>query len=248
MKCIAVISQKGGVGKTTTTNALGAGLYLKGNRVLCIDLCAQHNLSFTMGHTGGGHTSYDVLAGSAAAVDAIIHTPQGDLIPAGPDLASADLTIKDPARLKEALLPVKKDYDFIILDTPPTLGIRTVNALTAAHSVIIPTQADTYSLQGIGQLYDTIRAVKAYSNKRLRIDGILATRHNSRTIFTQDMTTLLEDTAAQIRTQVYNTKIRECVAIREAQNRQQDIFTYSPRSNGAKDYRAFIEEVLQVER
>ena len=251
MKIVTTISQKGGVGKTTTAHALGAGLFLlKAQRVLLVDLCGQCNLSYTMRYRQeqGGFSSLDVLTRTADARAAIIHTDAGDLIPAAPSLVSADMLITETGkehRLKEALQPLKKDYDYIILDTPPALGIRTVNALTAADTVIIPTQADTYSLQGIGQLYETIRAVKKYLNKRLQIDGILVTRYNARTIFTGDMLDLLQITAQQLQTKVYKTRIRESVSIKEAQNRQQPIYTYNHRSNGAKDYTAFIEEFLQ---
>ena len=121
----------------------------------------------------------------------------------------------------------------------------TVNALTACNSVIIPAQADIYSLQGIGQLNQTIQTVKKYCNRELSIKGILATRYSPRAVLTRDMTQLLEDTARELNTKLYGAKIRECVALKEAQASQQDIFTYSPRSNAVTDYRALIEEVLE---
>lgn len=253
MKCITIISEKGGVGKTTTAHALTAGLsLLKAKRVLCVDLCGQCNLSFSMGHrrTPAGFSSLEVLTRAAAAKDAIIQTEYGDLIPAAPTLSSADIILQETGkeyRLKEALQPLRKNYDYCIIDTPPALGIRTINALTASEGVIIPTKADTYSLQGVGQLYETIRAVKKYLNKRLKIDGILVTQYDGRATFTRDMVDLLQITAEQMQTRVYNTRIRENVAIKEAQNRQQPIFTYSRRSNGAKDYAAFIDEFLSYE-
>jgi len=246
-ECIAIINQKGGVGKSTTANALGAGLMLKGYSVLYVDLDAQGNLSYSMGATNKALTSLEVLTGTATAMEAIVDTPQGDLIPASPALASADAIITDTGkeyRLREALEPVADHYDYIILDTPPALGVLTVNALTACNSVIIPAQADIYSLQGIGQLYQTIETVKKYCNPALSIKGILATRYSSRAVLTRDMTELLEDTASKLNTTLYSTRIRECVAIKEAQVCQQDIFTYSPKSNATADYMAFVEEVL----
>lgn len=250
-ECIAVSNQKGGVGKSTTANALGAGLFHKGYKVLYIDLDAQGNLSYSMGATGKAVTSLEVLTGSAAPREAILKTPQGDLIPASPALASADTLITQTGkeyRLKEALEQIEGDYDFIILDTPPALGIITVNALTACNSVIVPVQADVYSLQGIGLLAQTIATVRKYCNHALTIRGILATRYKGRSILAKDMTDLLEDTAAKLHTRLYKTKIRDAVAIPEAAASQKDIFTYAPKSKVAEDYRAFIEELLEKER
>ena len=247
-ECIAISNQKGGVGKSTTVSALGAGLFLKGYKVLYVDLDAQGNLSYSMKASNKALSSLEVLTGTATAKEAIVQTPQGDLIPASTALASADALITETGkeyRLKEALEPVRGEYDYIILDTPPALGILTVNALTACSSVIVPVQADIYSLQGIGQLAQTIATVKKYCNPALSIKGILATRYKGRAILTKDMTELLEDTASQLHTKLYKTRIRDTVAIPEAQASQQDIFTYSPRSNATADYTAFIEEVLE---
>ena len=234
LEIIAISNQKGGVGKSTTASALGAGLFHKGFKVLYVDLDAQGNLSYSMGASNRAISSLEVLTGPATAKEAIVHTPQGDLIPASPALASADITLKDTGReykLKEALEPVLADYDYIVLDTPPALGTLTINALTACNSVVVPAQADIYSLQGVGQLVQTIKTVQRYTN-------------NARAVLTRDMTELLEDTANQLQTKLFNTRIRECIALKEAQASQQDIFTYAPKSNATADYRAFIEEVL----
>ncbi len=245
---IAISNQKGGVGKSTTANALGAGLFHKGYRVLYVDMDAQGNLSYSMGAKTGAISSLEVLTGTATAREAIIKTAQGDLIPASPALASADLIIKDTGReykLKEALEPILGDYDYIVLDTPPALGTLTINALTACNSVIVPTQADIFSLQGVGQLVQTVKTVQRYTNRDLTIKGLLVTRYNGRAVLTRDMTELLEDTANQLQTKLFNTRVRECIALKEAQASQQDIFTYSPKSNATADYTAFIEEVLE---
>ena len=244
---IAIINQKGGVGKSTTANALGAGLHLKGFKVLYIDMDAQGNLSYSLNVLNKPLTSLEVLTGTATAKEAITETPQGDIIPASGNLAGADTLITETGkeyRLKEAIEPLKKKYDYIIIDTPPALGVLTINALTACKSVLIPTQADIYSLQGIGQLSQTIETVKKYCNKDIAVKGILATRYNARANLTKDMTTLLQQTADQLHTKLYTTKIRECTALKEAQATQQDIFTYSSRSNASEDYKAFIEEYL----
>lgn len=243
----SISNQKGGVGKSTTVNALGAGLARKGFKVLYVDLDAQGNLSHSMRTTNRAITSLEVLTGTATAAEAIVETLQGDIIPASPALASADAILTDTGkeyRLREALAPISDKYDYCILDTPPALGTLTVNALTACNGVLITTQADIYSLQGIGQLARTIQTVQKYCNSDLSIIGIAITRYSSRAVLTRDMTELLEDTAKQLHTTVYTTKIRECIALKEAQARQQDIFTYSPSSNAAKDYERLLNEIL----
>ena len=246
-ECIAVINQKGGVGKSTTSNAIGAGLFQRGYKVLFIDLDAQGNLSYSMKCENKPLSSLEVLTGTATAREATLTTPQGDIIPASPALASADTIITDKGReyrLKEALEPLKEVYDYIIIDTPPALGTLTINALTACDSVIIPAQADIYSLQGIGQLNQTIQTVKRYCNKGLTIKGIVITRYSPRAVLTRDMTDLLEDTAKQLNTKVFTSRIRECIALKEAQASQIDIFTYNPRSNAGIDYKALLEEMI----
>lgn len=246
-ECIAVINQKGGVGKSTTSNAIGAGLFQRGYKVLFIDLDAQGNLSYSMKCENKPLSSLEVLTGTATAKEATLTTPQGDIIPASPALASADTIITDTGReyrLKEALEPLKEVYDYIIIDTPPALGTLTINALTACDSVIIPAQADIYSLQGIGQLNQTIQTVKRYCNKGLTIKGIVITRYSPRAVLTRDMTDLLEDTAKQLNTKVFTSRIRECIALKEAQASQIDIFTYNPRSNAGIDYKALLEEMI----
>lgn len=246
-ECIAVINQKGGVGKSTTANAIGAGLFFKGFKVLYIDLDAQGNLSYSMGATNRAISSLEVLTGTATAKEAIITTAQGDLIPASPALAGSDMILTDTGkeyRLREAIEPLKRFYDYIIIDTPPALGTLTVNALTACDNVIIPAQADIYSLQGIGQLAQTIETVRKYCNSLLTIKGILITRYSPRAILTRDMAELLQDTADKLNTKLFNARIREGIAIKEAQASQQDIFTYSSKSNAAADYNALVAEML----
>jgi chromosome partitioning protein len=248
MEVIAIVNRKGGVGKTATAQALGAGLIKKGCSVLYIDLDSQTNLTYGLGADAGGLSSMDVLAGDATAQEAIQHTQQGDVIAGAEALAGADAAIDGTGkeyRLKEALEGLQ--YDYCIIDTPAALGTLTVNALTAADSVIIPVQAEVYSLQGIGQLSKTIETVKKYCNRNLYIRGILITRYNGRAIISRDMQANLEDAAQQLKTRLYSTPIRECVSIKEAQASQQDIYSYAPRSNAAKDYAAFIEEFTERE-
>jgi len=243
-KVIAVANQKGGAGKTTTAHAIGAGLQLDGYKVLFIDLDAQANLSATMNATTAKATSLDLLKGTPA-VQTITATEGGDIIPANPFLSLVDPKLKGADRLRKAVQPIAGKYDYIVIDTPPALGALLVNALTAADYVIIPAQADPYSLQGIGQLMDTIAEAKKSTNKGLQIGGILITRYTGRAVLSRDMAELLRETAAKHKTKVYTTPIREAIACKEAQAMKQDIFTYAPKSRPAQDYAALIEEIKQ---
>ena len=195
-----------------------------------------------------GLTALDVLTQQATAAEVIQHTALGDIIPASPALAGADAVITATGkeyRLKEALEPVKGSYDYIVIDTPPALGVLTINALTACHSAVIPAQADIYSLQGINQLYTTIDTVRKYCNPSLSIKGILLTRYSARSILSRELAEVIEQTAQRFNTQLFSTPIRETVAVREAQASQQDIYSYAPKSNAAADYTAFVAELLE---
>ena len=244
---LTIANQKGGVGKTTTAATLADGLKQKGFKVLLIDLDGQGNLSYTARADMNGITSHELLHGKATAKQATQHTEAGDIIAASPNLAGSDRDLTGAGadkRLKEALEPIRSEYDFIIIDAPPSLSILTVNAITAADSLIITAQADIYSMQGIGQLYATIRAIQQTTNKSLTIAGILLTRYNARSILTRDLTEMAEQTAAQLNTKIFKAKIREGIAVKEAQASGQSVLTYSPKSNAAKDYSDFIKELL----
>ena len=249
-KALAIINQKGGVGKSTTALAIGAGLSLKGYSVLFIDLDAQGNLSYTLGADTQGYNAMGVLERPETAKEEIQHTPQGDIIASSPKLAGADKLLEETGkeyRFKEALESLQGAYDFIIVDTPPALGILTINALTACTGAIIPAQADIYSLQGIGQLNSTIETVKKYCNPSLSIMGIVITRFNGRTIIRREVAEMLERTAEQLHTKLYSSKIRECTALVEAQATKQNIYSYAPRSNATADYKALVDEIIKGE-
>ena len=254
VKIVAVINQKGGVGKSTTALALGTGLFLKGYKTLFIDLDAQGNLSYTLGADAAGLTgisSFDVLTGKITAGLAIQRTKQGDVIASSPALAGADTVLTAVGKeyhLKEALETLESKYDYCIIDTPPALGILTINALTACNDVLIPAQADVYSLQGISQLHGTLQTVKKYCNPPLNVLGILLTRYNGRAVISREVAEMIEKTAAQLHTKLYQTKIRETTAIKEAQARRQSIYEYAPKSNAATDYKALIDEILREEQ
>lgn len=244
---ITLANNKGGNMKSTTAQLLGNGLRHKGYKVLFIDLDAQGNLSYALGLTQVHPSAYDVLIHDVQAQEAINQTAQGDLIPASSQLARLDIDLSAETgreyRLAEALEPIEDQYDFIIIDTPPALSTVVINALTASDKVIIPTQADAFSLLGISQLAQTLQTVKKYTNPRLEIVGILISRFNSRTIYSQEVADMLEETAKELDTHVFNTKIREAIAVKEAQGLQVDLFDYAPKSAVLEDVKAFIEEL-----
>lgn len=245
---ISVINQKGGVGKSTTSQSIAAGISRKGYKVLCIDTDPQGNLSFSAGAKKDGITILDVLQQNATIETATQKCGPFDIVPASISLAGADMMLTELGkeyRLREALEPVKENYDYIIIDTPPALGVLTVNALTASNQVIIPAQADIYSIDAIGQLYSTIRTVQQYTNKSLSIKGLLLTRYTDRAVLSRELAGMIEDTAKQIHTKLFKTAIREAIAIKEAQAQRQDIFSYAPKSKVAGDYASLVQEIIE---
>lgn len=253
MITIAVVAQKGGVGKTTTAAALGAGLrQYCGARVLFVDMDSQRNLSRTLeaDTSGVAGDTLGVLTGRIRAEDAIQHTAHGDIIAASKALVGADReeSLSNTGReyrLREALRPLSTGYDYCVIDTPPALGILIINALTAANRAILPVQADDYSTDSIDDLRGTLEAVKLYTNKELQIDGILITRYSGRANISRYYEEQLEEAAQRLGSRLYNVRIRECVALKEAQALREDIYTYSPRSNAARDYKGLIDEITE---
>lgn len=247
MNTIAVINQKGGVGKSTTAQQMGAWLTRHDRRVLLIDIDPQCNLSYMAGAQGDGFTSMDVLTGKASAGEAVQTLSPCDVIAASPLLVNADFDLTGRGKeylLKNALDDITDQYDDIIIDTPPALSMLTINALTAADQVVIPAQADSLSLQGIAGLKATIDATRAHSNADLKIAGILITRYNRRTRLSKVLLESFDKAAKVMSTVVFDTKIRECTALKEAATMREDIFTYKPRSNAAKDYDSFMREFI----
>lgn len=245
-KIIAIANQKGGVGKTTTATAMANGLRRRGFQTLLVDTDPQGNASDTYGAAKEKPTIYSVFTGETDAETAIQKTEQGDIIPGDLRMSAADMQFTRQGReyiLRKALRPMQARYDFIVIDTPPALGIVTINALTAAGSVIIPMLADRYSLQGINQLSDTIATVREYSNPELQVGGILLTRYNGRTVLSRDIRETIEELASMWNTVVFRTTIRQSVSLQESQTRQQSIFSYAPHSTTGEDYTAFLEEL-----
>lgn len=243
----AVAFQKGGTGKTSTAAAIAAGTTFRGKKALAIDLDPQGNLTFAMGGNPAAAGAYDLITGRETAENAIQHTAQGDIIPAGLNLSAVDAEISGrPGRdflLQAAIKPVVARYDVVVIDTPPALGTLLVNALTAADRAILTMNADIYSLQGLYLLSDTIKQVQTYCNPALKVEGVLFTRHSTRTSLARDMTTSTAAALEQIGIKLFRAAIREGVAVKEAAALQQSLFDYAPKSNPARDYGVFLDEL-----
>jgi chromosome partitioning protein len=248
-KVISISNQKGGVGKTTTACAVAAGLKKRGYRVLAIDLDPQGNLGFSIGaDTETSASIYQVLKGEVKTQYAIQKTNSMDIIISSILLSGIELEFTNMGReflLKEALHPVLNFYDFIILDTPPALGILTINAFTASDGIIVPMLSDIFSLQGIAQLYETVERVKKYCNPNLSILGILLTRFTPRTRLSREVRGTAELIAEDFQIPLFDSYIRSSVSASEAQSLQKNVFEYDSRSHIAQDYGKFIDELLE---
>jgi chromosome partitioning protein len=249
-KIIAVTNQKGGVGKTTTSVNLAASLTETGRRVLLIDLDAQGNA--TMGSGIDKHevtkTGYEVLLGLAEIRDVIVYAPDSgyDLLPGNADLTAAEVELlgKDDRerRLRSALSYVQNDYDLIIIDCPPSLSMLTVNALAAAHSVLIPIQCEYYALEGLSALLDTIERVRASINKELEIEGLLRTMYDARNNLSNDVSAQLQE---HFGNKLYRTIIPRNVRLAEAPSHGLPVLCYDKNSRGARAYLALAGEYIR---
>ena len=229
---------------------MAAGLAAKGYRVLGIDLDPQGNFSTACGAENYNvQTIYEVMKRAASIQDAIQHTKGGyDVVPANIMLAGAEQEFSQTGkehRLKEAVAPVASDYDFIVIDTPPSLGVLTVNAFTCATDILIPTTAGIFATAGVSQLNETVTSVRKYCNPAVKVRGILFTRFNPRANISRQMKELAEQLGEYISAPIYKTYIRSAVVVEEAQANSQDIFDYANKSTVAEDYKAFIDEFLK---
>lgn len=252
MKKIAIANQKGGVAKTTTTGAMAAGLTKRGYKVLVIDLDHQANLTDSMGANNDDCPSiYEVMDNITSATDAIQHVSGVDIIPANLNLAKADLHFTQTGKeyiLRESILSVQDDYDYVLIDTPPALGTLTVNAFTYADEVLIPTVPTKFAISGTLQLWETIQTVKKFCNPSLDVSGILFTRYNPRANISKEIKELAHIIADKIKVRVYDTYIRASVMVDEAHANKIDIFTYKEKNTVAQDYNSFIDEFLRGEK
>lgn len=250
-KIIAITNQKGGVGKTTTTVNLGASLAELGHKVLLIDIDPQGNATSGVGVDKGvlDNCIYSLIIGDAEADQVIIETEFNNLsiIPATIQLAGAEIelvsAISREEKLKKALEAVQHNYDFILIDCPPSLGLLTLNALTAATSVLIPVQAEYYALEGLSQLLNTIRLVQKHLNRNLLIEGVLLTMFDARTNLGIQV---IEEVKMYFQEKVYQAIIPRNIRLGEAPSHGKPITVYDPRSKGAEVYLELAKEVLSV--
>lgn len=243
---ISVALQKGGVGKTTTSHALASYLGSKNNKVLLVDMDAQGNVSYASGVEYVNYTIYEVLTNECSIKDAIKNTDYFDIIPADKTLTNAtvELESNDVLRLTERLDQVKPMYDFIIIDTPPALGVLSMNSFVASDYILIPTESSSYALQGIGELFDTIGAVKQI-NPKLKVLGIVLIKYNNRVVLNRQLKEMIEDFADKNSVKVFKTFIREGIAVKEAQTMQQSLMEYAPKSKPAVDYKHLVDEIIK---
>jgi chromosome partitioning protein len=249
-RVVALCNQKGGVGKTTSTINLGAALTEYGRRVLLLDFDPQGALSVGLGVQPHqlDRTIYDVLMESSVTIDDVLlktNVPGMDLVPSNIDLSAAEVQlVNEVAReqtLARALAPALPDYDLVLIDCQPSLGLLTVNALTAADGVIIPLECEFFSLRGVALLIDTIEKVRERLNPRLHIEGILATMYDARTVHGREVFARVVEAFGDT---VYDTVITRTVRFPETTVAGEPITTWAPSSGGALQYRALAKEVL----
>ena len=253
VRIISVANQKGGVGKTTTTVNLGASLAYLGKKVLLVDIDAQGNATSGVGirKPDVNEDIYDILVNEVDIKETILPTSRENLfiVPATLQLAGAEIELTSmmarESRLKLALDEIKDDYDYILIDCPPSLGHLTINAFTASDSILIPVQCEYYALEGLSQLLNTVRLVQKHFNPDLAIEGVLLTMFDARTNLGAEV---VEEVRRYFQEKVYETVIPRNVRLSEAPSHGLSIIDYDIRSKGAEVYQALAKEVLVREK
>jgi chromosome partitioning protein len=244
-KVISISNHKGGVGKTTSALNIGAGLNKLGKKVLLIDLDPQANLSQSLGVIDQDKNIYGAIRGEYKLQP--INIIKGmDLIPSTLDLSGAEVELSGEAGreyiLKELIDPIKKHYDYVIIDSPPSLGLLTINSFTASDEVLIPLQAQYLAIQGLTKLVEVVDKIKKRLNKSLKVGGVFITQYDNRKVLNRDVVNTIQ---AHFKSGVFKTKIRDNVALAEAPTQGVDIFRYQPKSKGAEDYLALCREIVK---
>lgn len=243
---ISIALQKGGVGKSTTAQALASTLGFKHKKTLLIDMDSQANVTYASGIDTPDKTITDVLGGDCKPDDAAIKCKFYDILAADEYLTNVEISEDvEPTLLKDAIEPIKDKYDFIIIDTPPALGNLSVNALVASDYVIIPIEPRPFALQGLGALHNTLQTVQNSLNPALKVLGILLIKYSNRTVLNRDIKDMIADYAQQIGTIIFDTSIREGIAVPEAQTMRKPLIDYAKSSKPNIDYKAFTLEVLK---
>ena len=253
VRIISVANQKGGVGKTTTTVNLGASLAYLGKKVLLVDIDAQGNATSGVGirKPDVKEDIYDILVNEVDIKETILPTSRENLfiVPATLQLAGAEIELTSmmarESRLKLALNEIKADYDYILIDCPPSLGHLTINAFTASDSILIPVQCEYYALEGLSQLLNTVRLVQKHFNPDLAIEGVLLTMFDARTNLGAEV---VEEVRRYFQEKVYETVIPRNVRLSEAPSHGLSIIDYDIRSKGAEVYQALAKEVFAREK
>jgi len=245
-KIISISNHKGGVGKTTSAINIGAGLNKLGKKVLLIDLDPQANLSQSLGLIEPEQTIYGALRGEYK-LQPIAIVKGLDVIPSTLDLSGAEVEMSGEAGreyiLKELIDPISSSYDYIIIDSPPSLGLLTINSFTASDEILIPLQAQYLALQGLTKLIEVVDKIKRRLNKGLSIGGVFITQYDSRKILNRDVVETIEN---HFKDEVFKTKIRDNIALAEAPAQGVDIFRYNPKSYGAEDYLKLSKEIANM--
>jgi chromosome partitioning protein len=245
-RVISFANQKGGVAKTTTTLNLGVALAEQGLKVLLVDLDPQGNLTMSQGLNPDTieRSMFDVLV-HRLPIQEVIHHAEVDLAVSSIDLAGAELALSSmigrERALEKALAPVRESYDYVLIDTPPSLGLLTINALVASNGVIVPVQTEYLSLRGLVQLENTLSMIRENLNPEVGIVGILPTMYDRRTLHSREAVEILEENFGEL---VFNTKIRKTVRYAEAPVKGSSVLKYDPSGNAAQAYRDLAKEVL----
>ena len=244
-KVISISNHKGGVGKTTSAINIGAGLNKLGKKILLIDLDPQANLSQSLGLIEPKQTIYGSLRGEYDLQP--IEILKGlDVIPSTLDLSGAEIEMSGEAGreyiLKELIEPIRSSYDYVLIDSPPSLGLLTLNSFVASDFIFIPLQAQYLALQGLSKLMEVIDKIKKRLNKELKVGGVFITQYDSRKVLNRDVVATIE---AHFKDEVFKTKIRDNIALAEAPAHSLDIFRYNVKSYGAEDYLALSKEILK---